>query len=270
MPVVAVLIGLMFVSTGHALEPTAALREAVAAFQQGLATTAPTDAKTHFRRAADQFVALRHAGFHNAELARNEGNAALLAGDIAGAVFAYRLGLEVAPGDRALAAGLAFARSQVVYPGPDDYGRPPIERRPLWLPWPAPAGWLFFAVATFGGTCAAWTRWYMTRQRCWLKAAIPCYVLAATFTAICAEADARGRDDAAHPVVVVAKDGLILRMGDGVSFPPRRETPLPAGVEARLLYDRGAWLQVELAGGEVGWLPREGVLFGTMTKGIED
>jgi hypothetical protein len=32
------------------------------------------------------------------------------------------------------------------------------------------------------------------------------------------------------------------------------------GVEARLLFARGDWLQIELAGGEVGWVPRRLVL----------
>ena len=40
----------------------------------------------------------------------------------------------------------------------------------------------------------------------------------------------------------------------------RYETPLHAGVEGRRLFVRGDWVQIELAGGEVGWLPREHVL----------
>ena len=48
--------------------------------------------------------------------------------------------------------------------------------------------------------------------------------------------------------------------GNGMSYPPRRDLPLSRGVEARLLYNRGAWLQVQLASGEVGWLARSDVL----------
>jgi len=50
--------------------------------------------------------------------------------------------------------------------------------------------------------------------------------------------------------------GFLLRTGNGLSYPPRYETPLNQGVEARLLHARGAWLQIELSGGEVGWGPR--------------
>ena len=46
------------------------------------------------------------------------------------------------------------------------------------------------------------------------------------------------------------------RKGDGLAFPPRYGAPLNRGVEARLLFERGDWLQIELSGGEVGWVPR--------------
>jgi hypothetical protein len=32
------------------------------------------------------------------------------------------------------------------------------------------------------------------------------------------------------------------------------------GVEARLLFEREGWAQIELAAGEVGWVPREYLL----------
>src|SRR5439155_27372853 len=70
-----------------------------------------------------------------------------------------------------------------------------------------------------------------------------------------------GRDASLHPVVVIAEDGVAddgvqLRKGNGFSYPPRHETRLYRGAEARLRHGRGDWLQVELASGEVGWIPR--------------
>jgi hypothetical protein len=62
--------------------------------------------------------------------------------------------------------------------------------------------------------------------------------------------------EAARPLVVILDDGVLLRKGDGLAYPPRYDTPLNRGAEARLLFERGGWLQVELAGGEVGWVPR--------------
>jgi hypothetical protein len=68
------------------------------------------------------------------------------------------------------------------------------------------------------------------------------------------------RQDQLQPIVVIAEDGVLLRTGNGLSYPPRYETPVTRGVEARLLYERGDWLQTELAGGEVGWVSRGHVL----------
>jgi hypothetical protein len=56
---------------------------------------------------------------------------------------------------------------------------------------------------------------------------------------------------------VISDDGVLLRAGNGLSYPARSETPLNRGVEARLLYVRGDWLQIELGSGELGWVPRE-------------
>jgi len=55
--------------------------------------------------------------------------------------------------------------------------------------------------------------------------------------------------------VVITADGVPLREGNGVAYPARYDAPLNRGVEARLLFVRGDWLQIELAGGEVGWVP---------------
>jgi uncharacterized protein YgiM (DUF1202 family) len=56
--------------------------------------------------------------------------------------------------------------------------------------------------------------------------------------------------------VVIAEDGVLLRKGNSTAYPRRHETPVNRGVEARLLFERGDWVQVELSGGETGWVPR--------------
>jgi hypothetical protein len=63
-----------------------------------------------------------------------------------------------------------------------------------------------------------------------------------------------------HPLVVIAEDGVRLRKGNNRAFPPRYDTSLPRGVEGRRLFVREGWAQIELAGGEVGWLPCEQIL----------
>jgi hypothetical protein len=96
------------------------------AFRQGVSLRDAGDkARPHFRAAAAYFEELWRRGVRNPELARDLGNAYLLADDLPHAVLAYRRGLLLDPGDRALREGLAQARELVVYPPGSHLGRPP-------------------------------------------------------------------------------------------------------------------------------------------------
>jgi hypothetical protein len=94
----------------------------------------------------------------------------------------------------------------------------------------------------------------MTRRRLLLAGSLAALSGAGLLTFV-AVSDAAGKPS--KPLVVIAEDGVLLRKGDGLSFPPRYPTPVNRGVEGQLLAERGKWLQIELSGGEVGWLMRE-------------
>jgi hypothetical protein len=210
-----------------------------------------------FLQLARCYEELRRRGIDNPALNRNLGNAYLFTGDVPRAILAYRRGLREAPADRGLQGGLAFARSQVAYPSDSTLGRPPVQNRPPWLPRLATGWYLTLALLlhTLGWVLAA--RWWMTRRMWPLTGAIACFITAAVFlTALVAE-ELRARDLQTRPVVVITDDGVLLRAGNGLRYPAAYETPLSRGVEARLLFTRGDWLQIELSGGEVGWVPRE-------------
>jgi hypothetical protein len=210
-----------------------------------------------FGQLARCYEELRRRGIDNSALNRNLGNAYLLAGDVPRAILAYRRGLREAPADRSLQEGLAFARSQVAYPADSTLGRPPVQNRPPWLPRLATGWYLTLAILlhTLGWLLAA--RWWMNRRMWPLTGAIACFVTAALcLTALIAE-ELRARDLQTRPVVVITDDGVLLRAGNGLRYPAAYETPLARGVEARLLFTRGDWLQIELSGGEVGWVLRE-------------
>ena len=68
------------------------------------------------------------------------------------------------------------------------------------------------------------------------------------------------RADVEHPLVVIAEDKTYMLKGNNALYPRAHETPLNRGVEARLIQLRGSWLQIELTGGQIGWLPRENAL----------
>lgn len=217
-------------------------------------------AAPHFHAAADYFDELRRRGARNPELYRNLGNACLLADDLPRAILAYRSGLALDPSDADLQAGLNEARSRVDYAVAGDFGRPPDDRRPPWLP-RLPSEWAFAgAAACYVAACFLLTRWLMTRGRRLIVLAVVAFTAAAGLTALVVMAVRTEREQRDQPPAVVAEDGVLLRRGDGPAFPPRYETPLNKGVEARRLFVRGGWVQLELSGGEVGWAPREDVL----------
>ena len=109
-------------------------------------------------------------------------------------------------------------------------------------------------MAAYSLAWMALMRWRMLRQRRLLGAAcllgIVCLLLGASLAADCWKA----REELRHPLIVIADDGVLLRRGNGFQYPPRSEIPLNRGVEARLLFTRGDWLQIELASGEIGWV----------------
>lgn len=240
------------------------LIQAEAAFRSGLEVRdEPEKARPHFRNAASCYEALRQRGAHNAELFRNQGNAYLLAGDLPQAMLAYRRGLRLAPTDSILRANLAHARAQVAYPGPGEFGRPATEHWPPWLPYfPLRLGLLLFA----GFYSLGWlglVRCWMVRRAAPLGWGIVAWVLALLTAGNLALQAWNERTESLHPLIVIASDGLPLRKGNGVIYPPRVEAPLNRGVEARLQFERGEWLQIELASGAVGWVPRRAVMVDT-------
>jgi hypothetical protein len=225
-----------------------------ASFEAGVRLReASTRAQPRFREAARYFEELRRRGGHNPALYRNLGNAHLLADELGQAILAYRRGLQLSPRDPDLRAGLAEARKRVVH-GAGTFGRPPAERRLWWLPHLSEA-WLFAgAAASYLIGWAFLTGWLMFRTRRPLVLGLASLAVAAVVTVVGAVTLRGEREESTHPVVVIVEDGVLLLKGNGVNFPPRYDTPVNQGVEARLLFERDGWLQIELSGGEVGWV----------------
>jgi hypothetical protein len=233
---------------------SAILARADSEFHKGKeASNNPAKAQEHFARAAAAFTELRRRGVHNADLYLNLGNASVLAGDLAGAILAYRGGLRLAPNDRALRANLRYARSRVQYPTTT---RPP---QPDWPVYPTPLSALIVAFGFYGLSCAAWLRRLITERGALLATALSSAAVAAAvvyaFTAW------QAADEERRPLVVVARDHIPLHRGNGDSYPPHPDVPhLNEGMEARRLFQRGDWLQIQLPDGALGWVHKDSVL----------
>jgi hypothetical protein len=262
--VAAVLIGLVLSSPGaETTAPSDAdlLSQAEAAFREGTRLhDQPEEARRFFRQAADAYETLRRHGAANAALFRNRGNACLLADDLPGAILAYRRGLRCDPNDRVLRNSLEQARARVAYPASEALGRPSVDPLPPWLPRPSQTFLAGLALLLYVLGWLALTRWWMTRSGRWLSLTFAALGVAAVVGAGWGVGQWQAGDEAQHPAVVIASDGVLLRRGNGVTYPPRYETSVNRGVEARVLFDRGKWLKIELAGGEGGWVPRAAVI----------
>ena len=229
-----------------------------AAYRDGLAARADAArARPHFVRAAEGYEAAWEGGTRNPAVARNMAQARYLAGDLGASIRDYRRGLRAFPHDPDLRAGLAFAREQVQYPltadlaeaaGPREAGSL-LDRLPLsfvQLAWvavvAAAVGWLLLARA-----------WVAARGGLALVGGGLVLAAAAGGGWLWWE-DGRQRAHWAEPTAVVATP-TDLRTGNSDEYPRRVDARLPAGVEMKLLGERGGWVQVELSGGVVGWVP---------------
>ena len=169
------------------------------------------------------------------------------------------MGLTLDPNQAGLREHLAFARAKVLYPT-GGQGRLNADAWPSWLHRPT-AGELFVAFALsytliwLVGTCAVFTR------KGWLIALTIALILLALFSGIALRLDAeRSETDRRTPLVVVA-DNTPFYLGNGLSYEQHKGARFcPRGLEARLQYRRGEWVQIRLSTGEIGWLPGGRVL----------
>jgi tetratricopeptide (TPR) repeat protein len=236
------------------------LNRAETAFLAGVKSPGTALETKQFHQAAECYEELHRRGVHSSALFMNQGNAYLLAGNVPEAILAYRRGLRLNPDNRQVRANLAFARDQVVYSSADNFARPPESYWPPWLPrltvqstfW---LTFIFYALAWIG---LAW-QWMMPLEsRRWIIwVAVAGTALFGVVFALQMRAE---RSESEHPVVILAADQTYLQKGNHSLYPRADDTPLNRGVEARLVQFRGNWLQIELAGGQIGWVERDNAL----------
>jgi hypothetical protein len=217
-------------------------------------------ARPLFQQSAYAFAQIRRRGSDSVALHRNEGQARVLAGDLPRAIQSFHRGLRLAPDDPTLLQGLDYARSRIAFTTPEEQQKlSPAKERLHWLSGPLRCwGLLALTMLALAGWPAL-TRWRMTRDNNWGWFG----ALALGFAILLAlgrQIEFRLRVQRASTQLGVTTHSVVLRKGDGVSFAPRREALLPAGVELTVRQDHGSWLQVELADGTLGWLPGDRVI----------
>lgn len=225
-----------------------ALGQPDAAFARGV--EAKGDAKAarpHFIEAAKGFDAEWDAGNHSPALATNRSRAHALAGDLPGAILAARAGLTHTPSDVELIRQLETLRDSVPYPQGTRPEKPSGLRTRL-------SPWDLFVVATLGVlmVVVGVARRFTTRDG-W---ATPAAVVGAVLLVLVGGAAWQlGRETAGEAKVLVLVRPTAVRKGNGDTYDKRVDADLPRGAEVGERLRRGGWVQVELPGGVVGWVP---------------
>lgn len=236
------------------------LREANDVFARAVATLAndrdagsalALDAAARYRAIASD------GGIRNHALEMNSGNAALLGGDTARAVLAFRRAEKIAPDNAAVRQSLAAARERVgtkITPAtPRSIAERAMDAALAWRGHVSHAVLTTIALAAYVGAwaCAGVS---IVRPRRGLRATGLAAGLVATalFGLLLADEWDRTRVDGA----VVVQAGTVGLKGParGV-YEPTFTAPLAPGVECVILETRGAWCRVRLSGGGETWVP---------------
>jgi hypothetical protein len=241
--------------------PAEALAEAERAFAEGVELRQDSaQAIPAFARAAASYDLLWNSGFHTPELALNRARAHRLAGNLPKCIAALHDGLAGARFSRALQVELDDARAAVVFPLDGELAsqcRP--KRTGTVSARMSPADAWVAAGILWLLACAGVARFAMTRNTLWFTVTALGVVGLACLGWLWIQ-DARYREhNESLPLLVVTRDAP-LRRGNAEAYPPRIDTPLPPGAEVRELARRGGWVQVQLSGGAVGWLPESAVI----------
>lgn len=231
------------------------------AFAAGVETRSDAAAaRKHFATAGAGFDTHWHGGNRSALLAVQRGRSHFLAGNLPKAVVAFRAGLRETPCDLDLLRGLAECRAAIPYPTP---ARAEERLRP-----DPPSGWrhrvgewdAFRLAALSAALAVIGLARRLTARDGW---AIPVAAVGGVGALVCLvaalEFGAEAAAEVERPTLVVTAE-VYLRKGNGLSHQPRIDATVPRGTELAERTRRGDWVQVEVAGGAVGWLPESAVV----------
>jgi tetratricopeptide (TPR) repeat protein len=218
-------------------------------------------ARQNYHIAAAEYQKLADEGYDHPDLYLNLGNAHLLAGELPQAILAYHRGLHQHPLHEQLWESLDAARDVVAYPDDGWRQRPAGDHWPPWLPRPAPASLMHTALGLYVLAWLAVAAWLVVRRRWTAIVAILLFLACSLPAAGWGYLDYRIAQEDEQALVIVAVNGVTLRRGNGALYAQHSRLPVVnRGMEARLLSERGGWVQVQFPGGDVGWLPRGAVL----------
>lgn len=227
--------------------PADAFRQAEALYQE-----------ERYAEAVEIYESIRASGVEDGVLYYNLGNAYFKRGRLGFAILNFERALKLMPGDQDLRANLAFA-SELVSGG--------LEPPPL----PLAIGWLvdLYRSALPGALARALSLAFLLGGACltvllldrWPRLRSPALAAlgASGVVALLAGASlvAKVRAESSRIEAIVVTENAYVRSGPGESSP--RLAEIHEGLKLRILGEREGFLQVSLANGLTGWVPREQV-----------
>ncbi len=224
-------------------------------------STEGSEARTRaFGEAAALYEQALASGPPNGALEFNAANAWYLAGNDGLAILHYRRGLLVRPGDARIEANLETARARRRDQLDGDAGRAVIETIAFWHRGLSIRAKTTLSLAAWAAGLLALAAALLVRStaatRGLVRGGVVAVVIAlAVGISAVVEASERARRDGA----VVLADEVVLRTGDGETYPARYENPLHAGAEVRIVEERAGWTELLLPDGKQGWVPGDTV-----------
>jgi tetratricopeptide (TPR) repeat protein len=238
---------------------------AIGLLLQAAAFTTPADAfgqaealyqQERYSEAIDVYQSMRAGGVEDGVLYYNLGNAYFKSGRLGFAILSYERALKLLPGDEDVRANLAFARS-LVSGGLDSPPLPAVIRWAVELYQRARSGVLAgvlgvsFLVGGAAVTLLLLERW--PRLRTAATAALIVSAAVAVVSGVSLAAKVRAEETRVEAVVVT--ENAYVRSGPSESSP--RLAEVHEGLKVRIVGEREGFLQVSLATGLTGWVPRE-------------
>jgi len=208
-------------------------------------------ARQHFAVAAQQFDEAWNSGSCNSTLALARSRAHFLAGNLPAAIVAAHEGLKHLPHDRQLQELLEQLRDAVVVPRTSSSSENirPVRANGLRQHL---SGWDLFVIAVIATMLLTFStvRRIVWRER-WT---LPAMLISTATIVVCTTLAWKWSHEVPAEMRVLRND-VTLRTGNGTSYPMQVPFELPRGTEVSPLASRGEWLQVQLAGGAIGWVP---------------
>ena len=213
------------------------------------------ESRALYRTLLENCVQLRKAAPASLPLCVDEGHAASLAGDWPHALLAYRLAKRLAPANAEVASRLRVVRQRLLLAD---------EPASVWDEVTAAlasnnrlrGSLLLLAFALYGAAWLRITGLARHREGAGVFIALVGMGTALALVAALFWVDEYRQRMGSQPLVVIRRgDPVMLREGNGLSYPAATEERLRAGNEGVLLNRRGNWLHVRTANGQIGWIP---------------